>query len=242
VVTANDGLDEREEDDRGDESSDFTYHHSPLVRELRRLKAVDRYQRRGYDFQDFVGSLFKQGHFRVVPSPGTARPRQTDLLATRGGDAYLIETKWRRSKANVDDIDSLFSRLGAAPAAVVGVMVSFSGFTSGAIERVEQSSNRPVLLVTGSELEQMVEWDEDIAHLLARKKTSLLAHRKAFFATIRRRRRSAPPAGLVVAPTEFAFLDGSRAKWVSGKGDFGEFTFVQDLPDIDWDRAVARHR
>ena len=23
--------------------------------------------------------------------------------------------------------------------------------------------------------------------------------------------------------------------WVSGQGDFGEFTFIQELPDIDWD-------
>lgn len=174
------GQDNIEPDDLDDETWDTTYHRNPFVRELRRLKGLDNYQRRGYDFQDFVGSLFKQSHFSVVPSPGTAKPRQTDLLATRGDDAYLIETKWRSSKANIDDIESLFSRLGAAPAAVVGLMASFSGFTEAVIKKVELRSDRPVLLITGSELEQLVEWDQDLVQLLARKKTALLTHRQAF--------------------------------------------------------------
>jgi hypothetical protein len=61
-------------------------YHNAFDRELSRLKALQNRQRRGYDFQDFVGSLFKYRHFNVAPSPGTARPRQTDLLATRGSD------------------------------------------------------------------------------------------------------------------------------------------------------------
>jgi hypothetical protein len=36
-------------------------------------------------------------------------------------------------------------------------------------------------------------------------------------------------------PAEFVLPDGTRAKWIAGKGDFGEFTFIHELPDIDWD-------
>lgn len=240
MASGDDRHDESDADDLDDESWDLTYHHSPFVREFRRLKELDNSQRRGYEFQDFVGSLFKLRHFMVASSPGTARPRQTDLLATRGGDAYLIETKWRGSKANIDDVDSLFSRLAAAPSSVVGVMVSYSGFTASAIERVEQRSDRPVLLITGNELEQLAEWDEDLAHLLARKKASLLTHRKALFVTTRRRRGAGGSGGLAATLAEFAFLDGNRAKWVVGKGGFGEFAFVQELPDIDWDPGEGR--
>jgi hypothetical protein len=210
------------------------------VRELWRLKELKDYRRRGYDFEEFAASLFRRRHFRVVLSPGTARPRQTDLLATRGGDAYLIETKWRSSRANINDIDSLFSRLEAAPSAIVGLMISFSGFTASAIEKVEQRSERPVLLITGDELEQLVYWDEDVVHLLSRKKAFLLTHRKALFVTSRRQRSSTPPDRLAAALTEFVFPDGRRAKWIAGQGDFGEFTFVQELPDIDWDPVDGR--
>jgi hypothetical protein len=119
-------------------------------------------------------------------------------------------------------------------------MVSFSGFTGSAVERVEEHSDRPVLLITGAELEQLVDWDDDLVHLLAQKRASLLTHRKALFAITRRRRGSVSPDGLVVASAEFSLLDGSRAKWITGGGDFGEFTFVRELPDIDWDPGEGR--
>jgi hypothetical protein len=231
---AGDQPDESEDGNLVDESWDSTYHHSPFVRELRRLKALGDYQRRGYEFQDFVASLFKQRHYRVALNPGTARPRQTDLLAIRGSDVYLIETKWRKSKANIDDVDSLFARLAAAPANVVGLMVSYSGFTAGAIERVEERSDRPVLLLTGIELEQLVERDDNLPNLLVQKKTFLLTHRKASFAAARGHRDTVSSGGLAVAPASFVLLDGSRAQWIACRGGFGEFTFAQELPDIDW--------
>lgn len=223
------------------EAWNSTYHHSPVVRELQRLKWIENSQRRGYEFQDFVGGLFKQRHFRVILSPGTARPRQTDLLAIRGDESYLVEVKWRKSKANINDVDSLFTRLEATSDAVVGLMVSYSGFTASAIERVEQRSARPVLLMTGSELENLVQWDVDLAHLLIQKKTSLLTHRKSFFATTRARRDSIFSGGLPVASAaKFSLLDGSRTNFVKGGGGFGEFTFAQELPDIDWVAGEGR--
>jgi Restriction endonuclease len=223
-----------------EEAWDSTYHHSPFVREIRRLKEMRDYQRRGYDFQDFVGSLFKDRHFNVVPSPGTAKPRQTDLLATRGDDAYLIETKWRRSKANIADIDSLFNRLDAVPATVLGLMVSYAGFTEEAIRRVELRSDRPVILIMGSELEQLVERERDIVQVLAQKRSALLTHRRVFFGATHRRQGQNKRGLLAAASAEFVFLDGTRTKWISGGGAFGEFTFVQELPDVDWAPGEGR--
>jgi Holliday junction resolvase len=230
-------IDDRQIEHDGDDPDDewdFTYHHNPFVRELRRLKELNNHHGRGYEFQEFVANLFRYRHFKVTSNPGTARPRQTDLLATRGEDIYIIEVKWRITKANIDDIDSLFSRLEAAPSSAVGLMVSFPGFTASVIEKVEQRSDRPVLLMTGEEIERLIEWDEDLAHFLARKKNVLLTSRTAFFATTPRRQVSPQPVSLATSPAEFVLLDGSRVKYISGRGGFGEFTFTQDLPDIDW--------
>jgi hypothetical protein len=229
-----------DEADREDVSWDYDYHHDPLVRDLIRLKAADDAVRRGYDFEQLVATIFGRKHFKVVLNPGTARPRQTDLLATRGDDMYLVEIKWLSTKAGIDDVDALFTRLGAVPSGVIGLMISFTGFTASAIERTQQHSDRPVLLITGTELEQLLRWDEDIAHLLARKKAYLLTHRRALFVTARRMRESAEADRLATAPAEFCFPDGSRAKCIAGNGDFGEFTFVQELPDIDWNWPDGR--
>jgi hypothetical protein len=240
VSTSDGPLDEAEgttEDAESDKSWYLGTSGTPLEREWRRLQGLVDAQRRGYSFQDFVGGLFKRRHFKVDSSPATARPRQTDLLATRGNDAYLIETKWRKSKANINDVDSLFSRLDAVPHAVIGVLVSHSGFTASAVERVEQRSERPVLLIAGEELEQVVRWDEDITRVLSRKKALLLVHRKAFTLPSRRSHSVGSPSSgeLLTASAKFVFPNGAGADQVFGLGTFGQFTFAQELPDIDWD-------
>jgi hypothetical protein len=51
------------------------------------------------------------------------------VLASKAGEVYLVECKWRSDKANVDDIDSLRSRLRRTNGGVVGILVSFNGFS-----------------------------------------------------------------------------------------------------------------
>lgn len=226
--------------DESDDEAWDSYHHDPVVRELRRLKQMPRSQRRGYDFENFVGTLFRQRHFSVVPGPGTAKPRQTDLLARRGGETYLIETKWRKTKANINDVDSLFTRLDAAPRDVTGLLVSFTGFTDEVITRVEQRSDRPVLLISGEELQALVERDRDLVQLLARKKTALLTHRQAQVGVAGTSRNKRPKDSLPVASADFVLPDGTRSKYLAGRGGFGQFTFAQEIPDIDWDPGEGR--
>lgn len=119
-------------------------------------------------------------------------------------------------------------------------MVSYAGFTQEAIRKVELRSDRPVILMDGDELERLVEWSDDIAQLLGRKKNALLTHRKAYLGTTRRSRPAAKRGKPAEAPAVFAFPDGTRTKWFAGGGTFGEFTFVQDLPDVDWVPSEGR--
>jgi restriction endonuclease len=239
-IGAGDETDTELTDATNESESGATFHHSPLARDFQRLKALQDSHRRGYDFQDFIGTLFKRQHFSVVPNARTAKPRQTDLLATRGDITYLVETKWRKSKANINDVDSLFARLDSAPPTVTGLMVSYAGFTREVVAKVELRSNRPVILLNGDELEQLVDWDRDIATLLARKKSFLLTHRRVFFVEAGDRRTSPRKGRLAVSPAEFVSLDGTRSKWIHGAGDFGEFAFVQELPDVDWNSIEGR--
>jgi hypothetical protein len=46
----------------------------------------------------------------------------------------------------------------------------------------------------------------------------------------RRRRQNALPS----TPETIVLRDGARSKWLRSAGDFGQFAFVRDLPDIDW--------
>jgi hypothetical protein len=205
--------------------------------ELERLQALSDAQRRGYEFQDFIGILFRREHFRVELNPGTARPRQTDLLVTRGDEVYLIEAKWRTDKANIDDIDTLFTRLHATPPSVIGVMISYSSFTDEAIARVIELSNRHVLLVSGMEIEDLVRRSNSLIRLLRRKRDHLLVHREVLLAdtSSKQRARLRARKGTLVAPdAEFVFPDGERMSCLTSTGSFGEFTFAHEIPDVDW--------
>lgn len=211
----------------------------PLLTEYERLRDGTNAQRRGYDLQGLVGRLLGSYHFKVETKSGAARPRQVDLFATRGDTAYLIETKWRRDKATVDDVDSLYTRLEAVPANVTGVLVSHAGFTDGVLDQVQKKSSRPVILISGKELEESLQGDGDFLGLLRRKADALLVHRKVLVdVEVRRSRRRAAaaidPSGFPSSDRIFVMTDGTRSKWLQCAGSFDRFTFTPELEDIDW--------
>ena len=145
---------------------------------LERLKRQGDAHKRGYEFEVLVGDLFRQAHFRVVSGARAATPRQVDLMATLGDERYLIETKWLKGPANIRHIDALFDRLEAQSPSVIGILISYNGFTSSVIDKVKAKSNRPVLLVTGRELESMDRWDGRLRRLLQSKQDALRHHRQ----------------------------------------------------------------
>jgi hypothetical protein len=212
---------------------------SPLLREYERLRDSTNPQRRGYELQALVARILGNSHFKVETKPRSARPRQTDLFASRGDTIYLIETKWRGKKADVDDIDSLYARLDAVPAHVIGLLVSYAGFTASVLDRVRERSARPVILVTGEELGAALQWDGDFVGLLRQKANSLLVHRDVpVDADVGRSRRARRPrvraSDLPSSDRIFVLPDGTRSRWLACRGGFGMFTFVPELEDIDW--------
>ena len=212
---------------------------SPLLQEYERLRDHTNAQKRGYDLQGLVGRILGGYHFKVETKPRAASPRQVDLFAKRGDTIYLIETKWRKDKANINDVDSLYTRLEAVPPNVTGFLVSHAGFTPQVIDRVRERSSRPVVLLTGSELEQALRWDADFLGLLQRKANALLVHREVLVDVEVRRSRPRPigqinPSDLPPSDRLFVLPDGTRSKWLQCGGSFDRFTFVLELQDIDW--------
>lgn len=211
-------------------------HHPDWSGELERLTQVTDDSKRGLEFETFIGSLFKHEHFQVTHNAGTAAPRQVDLLATRGADTFLVETKWwKNKKAGIDAVDSLIARVESTAANVIGVLVSHSGFTTPAVERVMAKAQRPILLVNGDEVERLAR-GEGITRLLERKKSALTSHRAVVFTDAPpKRSRGGRRGSLPRAHENFVFVDtDARSQWLASGGDFGRFVFARDLPDIDW--------
>ena len=208
---------------------------SPLAREWSRLKAIEDPTRRGHLLETFVGSLFGSAHFEVVRSPGAGGHRQVDLLATMGAETYLVEAKWWKRKPGVGEIQALEDRLKETPASVIGLFVSYSGFTQGAINRVQSKPKRPILLVTGEEPEHAIRWDGDFLSILRHKRDTMLVHSKVGWASSRQRQtRNVAKGALASTPEKIVLLDGTHTTFLHCRGEFGQFVFVRELPDIDW--------
>lgn len=204
-----------------------------LIREFRALRGSANTRRRGPALEQLVRRLFQQAHFNVAFDPAAAAPRQTDLVATYGNASYLIETKWRQKRAGVAEVDEVRTRLRETHASMIGVLISVSGFGDGAIKRVEDRRERPVLLIDGDDLETMLRSPEELPELLRGKRQELMIHGRAV-ATDGPRAGGSPRLDTLPVDQVSFLIDGEREPMLTSRGDFGQFVFVQDMPDIDW--------
>ncbi|MEV3979298.1 restriction endonuclease [Nonomuraea sp. NPDC049758] len=210
---------------------------SLLPTEFQRLRSSPNAHQRGQQLEELLERLFQQAHFRVHRNAGIARPRQTDLVASYGDRWYLIEAKWENTPAGVDVFDAVRSRLErAASAAVIGVIVSVSGFTATVREQVTQYRGRePVLLLGEEELMQVLQAPETLAHLLWTKWETLVTHGRVHLPVgNRHRRRRRPSTDLSASDLTLLSTDLTPLPYVTSGGGYAELVFVQDLPDVDW--------
>lgn len=192
---------------------------------------------RGKAFELFLAELFGHEHFRVT-ADFFADGRQVDLFVVRRDVHLLVEAKWTKKRTQQDVIDGLQARLASAPPGVVGLVVSMSGFTPKVIERVERLADRPILLMDGWEVEQVVA--RGGLYALVRSKMDALARsRKAIVG------KSAQPDGLpwlVELPESgLKIVDpqGREHSWWESRGDFAQQVSSLVSPDSRWARPNA---
>src|SRR5690348_7911262 len=77
-------------------------------------------QRRGKQFEDFLGDLLELEGCSVWRNARAATPRQTDFVIECDQSFLLIEAKWKKKEIDIADIDNLRSRLGRASSELWG--------------------------------------------------------------------------------------------------------------------------
>jgi hypothetical protein len=189
-------------------------------------------QERGRALERLVAGILRDLQFEVRLNPRAARPRQTDLIATKGEDRYLIECKNLSRKADVDDVDSLRSRLGRTHGAF-GLLVSMAGFSSTAISEVSIRRDQPILLLSGDELRHLGHWPAGLLDLLWTKRQALLLDGQVLVDEPARRRKVRRPP-LPGSLARFTIHDEEPTSMFVSGGGFGMLTFAQHLEDIDW--------
>ncbi|MDQ3913924.1 MAG: restriction endonuclease [Actinomycetota bacterium] len=211
-----------------------------LIGEYRRLQQSENPHARGRALETVVTAAFRNAHFTVRRNAGAAIPRQTDLVAIRGHETYLVETKWQRPPVDIEGLDSLSARLGRVDPAVTGVFISVSGFTEPVVDEVRLHRKRPILLVSGAEFEAILEGNLDLVTVLRDKRRRLVIDAEVDQDSgVERRAWLTGPVDeeTAASPIQFQLPDGRRTEVLACGGDFGQFVFVESLFDVDWVQA-----
>jgi hypothetical protein len=186
---------------------------------------------RGQEFEIRIAKLLRDSGFRVEPNAGIARPRQTDIFARAEGIDLLVEVKNRKQKIDVDDIDSLRSRLRRAPPDIVGAFFTTSNPTSGAIRELESNHRCEILIFVADEIEQISSGRQNLKTLISSKRNALRTHGRVLFRTVVHTEylNTILPSGNV------EFQLGSRLRSVFESGSrFGGATYSLHIPDAGW--------
>ncbi|TDB90729.1 restriction endonuclease [Actinomadura sp. 7K534] len=209
-----------------------------LLADYQRLAAIASAHQRGRRFEELLERLFQQAHFCVDRDPSAAAPRQTDLVARYGDTWYLIEAKWQNAPVDVSVLDAVRSRMDrTASRTAIGVIISVSGFTESAVEDLRRYRNRaPILLFGEEEIAQILKAPRDLLALLRSKHERLVAHGEVQLATDRKSQpRPRPSRDLPECTTRLLDTGLTPVDLLTSDGQFGEFVFVPQVPDVDWE-------
>ncbi|MFE5109446.1 restriction endonuclease [Streptomyces sp. NPDC056663] len=210
---------------------------SSLLVQFQRLASSPDAHRRGRKLEELLEKLFQQAHFRVQRNAGISTPRQTDLVTRYGDTWYLIEAKWEKDPVDVSVFDAVRARMQrAASSSVVGVIISVSGFRKSAIEDlVQQRAGRPILLLGEEELTRSLDSPELLVNLLRLKQEALVTHGRVHRASAPQTERAVRPStDLDAADVRLVDAALRPIPYVRGRGDFSDYVYTQELPDVDW--------
>jgi Restriction endonuclease len=211
------------------------YATEPSGPSLDELAAMFDAARRGRAFEHYVARLFRKHHFTVIVDSRIAQPRQTDLIALKLGERYLVECKWRAAAATIDDIDALRSRLERTGVDVTGVLISMAGFTNEVKINAEQQRRQPVLLLSGKELHELeAGYGVSLPALLYRKRESLVRD-----AVVLLDDAYEPQVGRVGLPFPPPLL---RFGTKDGSDRWSVIDFGGGLQRVDFQPPLGRHR
>jgi hypothetical protein len=204
-----------------------------LAQKLSQLRGERNAAIRGSGLELFIADLFGHEHFRVDRENLSSNGRQVDLFLTRGQLKLLVETKWTKRAATIDEVDQLLTRLQGAPPNVVGLLVSMSGFSRAAIKRVEQNTQRPVLLLSGDEVDQLVERGHGLHALVTWKLDHLTRYQVVKFGPDL---ASTPPwlNALPEAGVQIFTADGDELACWESAGGFHGIIHSMSLTNVDW--------
>jgi hypothetical protein len=124
-------------------------------------------QQRGLDFETFLYKIFAL--FDLEPRlKFSLEYEQIDGAMTFDTDDYIIEAKWWKPRVDRVELDALKSKVERKAKNTMGLFISISGFTSGALDAYRERT--PLITLDGDDLYCVLDQRVRLDEFLKRKK------------------------------------------------------------------------
>ena len=135
-------------------------------------------QQRGREFQKLLSYILEYNGWQQEESVKTSY-EEIDVIVHKNREFHLIECKWEKVPIEAKEINNLFGKLSKR-ANTNGIIVSMSGFTSGAVQAVQDSANQKLIILFGQEdFKEILYNRKSFEELLDKKYKELVMRRKA---------------------------------------------------------------
>ena len=125
-------------------------------------------QARGYAFERFLNALFEL--WDLYPRAAySLEHEQIDGAFTFRTDDYILEARWQADPLQPKDLDDFRAKVDRKARNTLGLCMSISGFTKGAIA-LHSHSQTPLVLMDGTDLMPIVEGRIALTEVLERKR------------------------------------------------------------------------
>jgi len=134
------------------------------------------------------GAAFERDGYQVLLNPRTAKPRQTDLLASNDKVSCLVEAKWLNRNLTVADIAGVRDRLNRVPGDLIACVFSMSDYSGSALKEIVRDRSREILVFAPMEVAELMYGRETISRLIEKKRREFRTQGRVWFNKQSRRR------------------------------------------------------
>ena len=147
--------------------------HDKQLAELKREflemhQSSDEPRRRGIAFEKFLNALFKLWDLNPRAAYSIEH-EQIDGAFTFRTDDYILEARWKAEPLQPKDLNDFKVKVDNKARNTLGLYISISGFTEGAITK-HSYGQTPLILMDGTDLMPVLEGRIDLAEVLERKR------------------------------------------------------------------------
>lgn len=140
-----------------------------LYEECTQLVSDANHQRRGFRLEKMMRELFSL--FDLDPRASfKIDGEQIDGAFTFDSTDFLFEAKWHNNQIGIEDLDAFKGKVKRKLENTLGLFLSMSGFSEGAVRQFASSERRVIILMDGLDLMAVLEGRIELPRLLLYKR------------------------------------------------------------------------